>query len=87
MRGGERGPVVRDKLVGAVAPRCAFATMLAMRGVPIPAVHRLMGHSTIETTMRYAHLSPAIRKYRAQRFSFTKTTHAPLILPNRMSGA
>lgn len=38
--------------------RQTFASQLAMRGVPIPAVQSLMGHSNIETTIRYAHLSP-----------------------------
>ena len=30
-----------------------------MRGVPLTAVQMLMGHSTITTTMRYAHLAPS----------------------------
>lgn len=29
-----------------------------MRGAPIKAVQELLGHSTIEMTMRYSHLSP-----------------------------
>jgi len=33
-----------------------------MRGAPIKAVQELMGHSTIEMTMRYAHLSPDARR-------------------------
>jgi integrase len=31
---------------------------LVQRGVPIPVVQKWMGHSTIQTTMRYAHLAP-----------------------------
>jgi integrase len=31
-----------------------------MRGVPLKAVQELMGHATIEMTMRYAHLSPHV---------------------------
>jgi integrase len=33
-----------------------------MRGAPIRAVQELLGHSTIEMTMRYSHLSPDVRK-------------------------
>ena len=39
--------------------RHTFASHLAMRGVPLNAVQMLMGHSTITTTMRYAHLAPS----------------------------
>ena len=39
--------------------RHSFASHLAMKGVPLRAIQELMGHSTIEMTMRYAHLAPA----------------------------
>jgi len=39
--------------------RHTFASHLAMRGVPLPAIKELMGHSSITTTMRYAHLAPS----------------------------
>ncbi|HUO50265.1 MAG TPA: tyrosine-type recombinase/integrase [Candidatus Paceibacterota bacterium] len=39
--------------------RHTFASQLVMRGVPLTAVQALMGHSTITTTMRYAHLAPS----------------------------
>jgi integrase len=40
--------------------RHTFASHLAMRGVPLKAVQELMGHATIEMTMRYAHLCPHV---------------------------
>ena len=33
-----------------------------MRRAPLKAVQELLGHSTIEMTMRYSHLSPDLRK-------------------------
>lgn len=38
--------------------RHTYASHLAMRGVTLKAIQELMGHATIEMTMRYAHLSP-----------------------------
>jgi site-specific recombinase XerD len=38
--------------------RHSFASHLAMRGAPLKAIQELMGHSTIQMTMRYAHLAP-----------------------------
>lgn len=39
--------------------RHTFASHLAMRGVPLKAVQELLGHATIDVTMRYAHLAPS----------------------------
>jgi len=38
--------------------RHTFASRLVMAGVDIRAVAELMGHKTIQMTMRYAHLAP-----------------------------
>lgn len=39
--------------------RHTFASHLAMRGVPMAAIKDLMGHSSITTTMMYAHVAPS----------------------------
>jgi len=44
--------------VGWHVLRHTFASHLAMRGVPLVTIQKLMGHSTIQMTMRYAHLAP-----------------------------
>lgn len=40
--------------------RHTFASHLVMKGVPIRVVQELLGHATIEMTMRYAHVSPEV---------------------------
>ena len=47
----------RDKVV-AHTLRHSFASWLAMDGVPIITIQKLMGHSDLSMTLRYAHLSP-----------------------------
>ncbi len=42
--------------------RHTFASHLAMRAVSIKAVQELLGHANIEMTMRYAHLSPEVKR-------------------------
>ena len=39
--------------------RHTFASQLAMKGVPLPVVQVLLGHASITTTMRYAHVAPS----------------------------
>lgn len=38
--------------------RHTFASRLVQRGAPIDRIARLLGHSTLTTTLRYAHLAP-----------------------------
>lgn len=41
--------------------RHSYASQLVMEGVPLKAVQEYLGHAHIQTTMRYAHLSPSSR--------------------------
>jgi len=45
--------------VGWHTLRHTFASQLSSRGVPLQAIQSFLGHSTIEMTMRYAHLMPS----------------------------
>ena len=47
--------------------RHTYGSHLAMRGVPLKVIQELMGHATIEMTMRYAHLSPETRERAVQQ--------------------
>jgi site-specific recombinase XerD len=38
--------------------RHTFASHLVMEGIPIYTVSKLLGHTDVKTTERYAHLSP-----------------------------
>jgi integrase len=50
---------VELRKIGWHTLRHTFASQLAMKGVPLNTIQALLGHSTITTTMRYAHLAPS----------------------------
>jgi site-specific recombinase XerD len=45
--------------IGPHALRHTFCSHLAMRGAPPRAIQELAGHRSLNTTLRYMHLSPA----------------------------
>jgi len=50
--------------------RHTFASHLVISGVPLKAVQELLGHSNIQTTMRYSHLSRTILREAVSQLRF-----------------
>ncbi|MCY1045587.1 tyrosine-type recombinase/integrase [Corallococcus sp. bb12-1] len=59
----KRAGITREKgTIGWHDLRHTYGSHLAMKGVPLKVIQELMGHATIEMTMRYAHLSPQVKQ-------------------------
>ncbi len=48
-------------------PRHTYASQAVMRGIPLPVVARLLGHSQVQMTMRYAHVGDRDAEAAAER--------------------
>jgi len=53
-----------------------FASNLVMQGVDVRTVQELMGHKTIQVTLRYAHLAPQHQLAAVQRLCDTRHLQA-----------
>ena len=61
--------------------RHTFASQLAMRGVPLHIIQTLLGHSSITTTMRYAHVAPSALRPAIELLSAKRVPSANLGQP------
>jgi hypothetical protein len=52
-----------------------FASHLVMRGASLKAVQELLGHESIEMTLRYSHLTPDVKREAVQLLDWTETAH------------
>jgi len=74
----------RCRLCRARHNRHTFATRLVMAGVDLYTVKTLLGHKTIQMTMRYAHLAPghlkqAVEVLARKPLSATRETEASVV--------
>jgi site-specific recombinase XerD len=65
--------------------RHTFASRLAMAGVDIRTIAQLMGHGTIQMSMRYAHLSPDHNQSAVDRLVDFGIKGTPNRTPNKKS--
>jgi len=61
--------------------RHTFASRLVMAGVDIRTVAQLMGHATIQMTMRYAHLAPE-----REQLAVDRLVSSEKLVPKSISG-
>lgn len=63
--------------------RHTFASRLVMAGVDLRSVQELLGHKTIQMTMRYSHLAPAHLQEAVERIATATTTATSSARPSR----
>ena len=62
-----RAGIARDQgRIGWHDLRHSYGSHLAMRGVPLKVIQELMGHASMEMTLKYAHLSPETKQNAVQ---------------------
>ena len=88
-KGEAKGPLWKAcrkaglRTIGWHVLRHTFASHLAMRGAPLKAIQELLGHSTIQMTMRYAHLSPEVGREAVRLLDRAGPTNLPSALEPR----
>ncbi len=77
MAGPERDRLTTLDAAVAALKRDTFASHLVMRGAAMKVVQELLGHATIEMTMRYAHLSPDVPRHAVKLLDGLGSSAAP----------
>lgn len=62
--------------------RHTCASRLAMAGVPLAVIQQWLGHATITTTMRYAHLCPSVLSVATEALDNRRQTADVIQMPN-----
>ena len=65
--------------------RHTFASRSVMAGIDLATVQRWLGHQSILTTMRYAHLAPSHRQAQIQKISGRREGHSPNLKVAKLS--
>ena len=68
--------------------RHTFASHLAIKGTPLPAIMELLGHSKMDMTLRYAHLCPSVKTEAVGGLNFgAKRKSAQIVAVGEPKGA
>ena len=61
--------------------RHTFASHLAIAGTPLPAIMELLGHTSVEMTLRYAHLCPSVKTEAVETLDFGAEGETAKVIP------